>query len=48
MIAIVPAEMTVLEGDGTETFEPITVYSVETPEDLAALLDGHTPPEAPA
>ena len=48
MIAIVPAKMTVLEADGTETVEPITVYAVETAADLAALLDGHTSPEAPA
>jgi hypothetical protein len=48
MIAIVPAEMTLLEADGTETVEPITVYAVETAADLAALLDAHTPPEAPA
>lgn len=48
MIAIVPAKMTVVDANGTETVDPITVYAVETAANLAALLDGHTTPEAPA
>jgi len=48
IVVIVPAEKTVLEVDGTETVEPITVYVVETAADLAALPYGYTPPEEPA
>lgn len=48
VIATLSAQMIVTDDNGTETVEPIILYTVETADDLAALLNTTPPPDPQA